>query len=130
MVQVHHRFMPVGAPYRNFHKRIITRGIILTMLPLIPSYVVSALSLGAGIMFILGLLRIHKMTRKSIIIMLSIGIPFVVGGLALYAVIYYIFTVENIDSELRQRWVRFALAYLFSVIIIWQSIILRFGEKL
>lgn len=99
-------------------------------LPLVPSWILSALCLLSLILAGPAIYKIPYLHREDLIKMLLIGIVFIAAALSVYGIIYYYFTTFVIDIDIRQRCIRFANLFLLSVINAWLSAIsLQKGVK-
>ena len=100
------------------------------MLPLIPPHILSAIAIIGGILCVLVIHKLPNMTRSSMLQMYRTGLVLLAGAMLTFGGLYfYIWTFEPVE-QVRQILVRWILLYLFTSIIVWQVILLKWGKSL
>lgn len=91
----------------------------------------SFLSILAGILSIISMRRLPRMTRSSLLVMFQVGLSLLAPALLMFGVIYWYFT-NNLDLDIftRQYYVRLILLYLFLALTLWQVFNIGWGRKL
>lgn len=94
------------------------------MLPLIPTWLISALAALGGLLCILAIFK-----NQHIPFSFRIGPILIAPALIGFGALYFYFTNYVVEIEIRQGAVRLALLYLFLVILLWQIILHTRGGK-
>lgn len=97
-------------------------------MPLIPATHLSLLAVIAGILCVFSLRKLSKLVRSSLLQMYKLGLVLLAPALISFGVLYFYF--QHDPAATIQVYVRWLLVYLFSVINIWQVILLKWGKAL
>lgn len=100
------------------------------MVPQIPSELVSALAACGAVLCIFTLRKIPNMLRSSAIAMFKMGMSILTSALLTFSILYIYISLSDVETAVRQFFVRLLLIYLFGAIDIWQIILLRWGKTL
>lgn len=100
------------------------------MVPQIPSELVSTLATCGAVLCIFTLRKIPKMLRSSAIAMFNMGMSILASALLTFSILYIHISLSDVETAVRQFFVRLLLIYLFGAIDIWQIILLRWGKTL
>ena len=98
---------------------------------LIDAHWITILAFVTALLCVVSVRKLPRLTRSSMLSTYQSGLIFIAPAAFAFAIIYGFFTSDpNILSDIRQIYVRWALAYLFFAIITWQIIIIRWGKTL
>ena len=98
---------------------------------LIDAHWITILAFMTALLCAVSFRKLPKLTRSSMLVTYQSGLIFIAPAAIAFAFIYGFFTSDpGVLSDVRQIYVRWALAYLFFAIIAWQIIIIRWGKTL
>jgi hypothetical protein len=97
---------------------------------LIPPAHISVLAILGLVLCLFSIRKVGSMVRSSLVEMFKLGFVLLCSALFLIGMLYFYYSVVEIDINLRSTFLRWALSYLLISIDVWQIILLRFGKNL